>query len=333
MSALKDEFPDTDQRYAVCQQKWEDKDSKAISILPQIYGRVWAIAPDGMQTILSQVDQPIRTIDYAAYRRSESTRFSNISGQVHVLPLQGVITPRASIFSMLFGGTPLDYFSEAFDSAVSNEKVGAIVIDVDSPGGSVYGVREVAEKIYNARGTKPIIASINGMGASAAYWLASAADEIVVTPSGEAGSIGVIAVHTDISGFEAKEGIKHTFITAGKYKAEGNEHEPLTDEATKAMQGRVNEYYTMMVSDIARNRGVDASNVISGFGEGRVYGANQARKAGMVDKVASLDKVMRSLHPNTRKKIAAMEDRTNKWKANGQNTEDGDVAVPARPEC
>jgi signal peptide peptidase SppA len=328
--AMKEEYPDTDQRYAICQRQWDDKDkeSSAVSLMPQVFGRVWAIVPNAMREILAGPAQQITSADMLAYRRKESSRFSNISGQVHILPLQGVITPRSSILSMLFGGTPLDYFGVAFDSAVENEKVGAIVIDIDSPGGSVYGVREMAEKIRSARGKKPVIASINGLGASAAYWLASAADEIVITPSGEVGSVGVIAVHEDISGLDAKYGLKYTFVTAGKYKAEGNEHEPLTDEAATALQGRVDDYYEMMVADIALGRGVSAEDVKSGFGEGRVVGPKQAKKAKMIDKIGSLEQVMRRLHPKTRQARAEMREKVNKIKAeiNGENAEIEPVA-------
>jgi len=308
---MQEDYPDEDQRLAICESQWEDTDGKAISILPQIFGRCWAISPSAMQEILADSDinarHFVRGSDIKAIQAATATRFNSIKGQIHVLPLQGVVTPRASIFSMMFGGTPLDYFGAAFDSAVSNDKVGAIVIDVDSPGGSVYGVHELAIKIFSARGSKPIIASINGLGASAAYWLASAADEVVVTPSGEAGSVGVIAVHEDISGFDEKAGVKYTMVTAGRYKAEGNEHEPLADEARQALQDRVDDYYGMMVEDIARFRGKTTDVVRSNFGEGRVYGAIQAKKAGMIDKVASLEQVLQRLNPKTRQAMAEMQ--------------------------
>jgi signal peptide peptidase SppA len=308
------EFPDADQRRAVCQSQWDGKGGKALSVLPQVYGRVWAILPDSMQTILAS-DKAANAIEFEAYRKKEATRFRKVDGQIHVLPLQGVLTPKASVLSLLFGGTPLDYFGEAFDSAMNNDKVGAVVLDIDSPGGSVYGVHELADKIYYARGKKPIVAMVNGLGASAAYWIASAADEIVITPSGEAGSIGVIAVHEDISGLLDKAGVKVSFITAGKYKAEGNETEPLTDEGITAIQGRVDDYYEMMTEDIGRNRGVSATKVKADFGEGRVWGAQQAKRGGMVDKIGTMEQVLGRLHPESRRKLAAMHDRITQIKA------------------
>jgi signal peptide peptidase SppA len=317
--AMNEEFPETDQRRAVCESQWK-KDgtgTRAISILPQVYGKVWAILPDSMRAILASINQKTtaNTIDFEAYRKKEATRFSNIKGQTHILPLYGVVTPKASILSMLFGGTPLDYFGAAFDAAIESPSVGAVVIDVDSPGGSVYGVEELTDKIYRARGTKPIITSVNGLCASAAYWIASAADELVISSSSEAGSIGIIAEHVDVLSLEAKEGVRFTTVTAGKYKSEGNEHGALDHNAYTALKGRVDEYYETMVSDIARNRGVEKDRVKTGFGEGRVWGARQARAARMVDKIGTLEHILKRLHPSNRKRETAMHERTEQLRA------------------
>jgi len=303
------EFSDAEQRRAVCEQQWDDKKGNAISFLPQVYGKVWAIEPSAIRGMLATVPEKINASELEAYRQRETTRFKDIAGQIHVLPLYGVLTPRASILSFLFGGTPLDYFAAAFDAAIADKSVGAVVIDVDSPGGSVYGIHELTEKIYNARGTKPIIAAISGLGASAAYWVASAADEIIMTPSGEVGSIGIVAIHEDISAQEEKEGIKYTMITAGRYKSEGNPHEPLTGEGREAMQDRVDEYYEMMITNIARNRNVSAVKVKTGFGEGRLCGAPEAKERKMIDKIGAMERVIARLHPESRKKSAQMQRR------------------------
>jgi len=115
-------------------------------------------------------------------------------GTIAVLNLSGPIVPRSSGVEDMSGPTmaSLDRFSRAFDEAAANDRHTAIVLNVDSPGGRVDMVPEVAAKIRAARNdVRPIIAVANTYAASAAYWIASAADEIVVTPSGEVGSIGV----------------------------------------------------------------------------------------------------------------------------------------------
>jgi capsid assembly protease len=149
------------------------------------------------------------------------------------------------------------------------------------------------------------------MAASAAYWICSAADEIVVTPSGSVGSIGVIAAHEDISKALDKEGIKVTLMGAGKYKTEANPFEPLSDAAKQELQGRLNEFYGMFTKAVGRNRGVGAYAVQNGFGEGRMVSAQQAVKEGMADRVATLDATLaRFLGVRTGKGLSPAAERS-----------------------
>jgi signal peptide peptidase SppA len=205
------------------------------------------------------------------------------------LPLQGIIEQHNSFFLEFFGGTSTDMFGRMFDSAVNDPLIRTIVIDVDSPGGSVYGVQELSDKIYAARTRKHIIAVANSLMASAAYWIASAAHEIVAMPSSEIGSIGVVAVHQDISKYESDLGIKTTIIKAGKYKAEGNMHEPLDNEALNAIQSRIDDYYKEFVGAVARNRNVGVGKVLSDFGQGRVFGSQKAKYVKMIDRVGTME--------------------------------------------
>jgi signal peptide peptidase SppA len=139
------------------------------------------------------------------------------------------------------------------------------------------------------------VAIANSLAASAAYWIASAASEFHVTPSGEAGSIGVFAEHTDISKWLDKEGINPTLIHAGEFKTEGNQYEPLTDQAAAYIQSRVDDYYTMFVKAVAKYRGVSETKVRNDFGKGRVFGAEQAVASGMADKISTFDQVLTKL--------------------------------------
>jgi signal peptide peptidase SppA len=216
------------------------------------------------------------------------------AAKTSILPLYGVISQKMNLMSEYSGGTSTELFGKWLDDSIADKSVGAIVIDVDSPGGSVYGVSELSRKIYNARGKKKIIAVANSLMASAAYWIASAADEIHVTSGGEVGSIGVIAVHVDRSEANKSAGLSVSYITAGKYKAEGNFDEPLDKEAKDYIQSRVDDYYSMFISDVARNRKISSAEVASKFGQGRVVGADMAIKNGMADKKSSLDWVLRT---------------------------------------
>jgi signal peptide peptidase SppA len=180
-----------------------------------------------------------------------------------------------------------------------------------SPGGVVTGTDELSSQIFAARGTKPIIAHVNGYAASAAYWIASAADEIVVTSSGQVGSIGVIGVHDDVSAALEKMGVKKTIISSGKYKAEGSPFGPLSDEARTHRQQEADAYYDDFVRAVARNRNVSLSAVRDGFGQGRMVRAEAAIAEGMADRIATLDETIARFagHPTPRRKLAAEREK------------------------
>jgi signal peptide peptidase SppA len=228
-----------------------------------------------------------------AARRTTGTR---AGGAVAVIPLTGVLTPRYSFLSYLFGGGGgLVDFREAFREALNSPDVGAIVLDVDSPGGLIDLVPETAAEIRDARGTKPIVAVANTMAASGAYWIAAQADELVVTPSGSVGSVGVYMVHEDWSGWNEQQGIQPTYISAGRFKTEGNPDEPLSDEARADWQQEVDDLYAMFVADIAAGRNVTADVVQAQYGEGRTLIADRALAAGMVDRIDTIETVIGAL--------------------------------------
>jgi signal peptide peptidase SppA len=259
-----------------------------------VFNEPWAIQVSKMAIIMDLVafkanggiltEEEIQDRIGAATPRRESR-----NGAVAVIPLFGVIAQRMNMMSAMSGGTSTELFGKAFKDAVADPSIGGIVLDIDSPGGSVFGVQELWQTIMDARGEKPIVAVANSMAASAAYWIATAADEIVVTPGGEVGSIGVITAHNDLSAALELSGEKVTLISAGKKKVDGNPFEPLSDQAKADLQARVDTYYTSFVSSVAKARGTTASAVRSGFGEGGMVGAVEAVKLGMADRVGTLE--------------------------------------------
>lgn len=260
----------------------------------------WAILPQSLSVIVEIVTrhfsgekldaEEVQMRIHGAKRPSD-----RVVGNIAVLPLFGTIFPRANMMTNVSGATSAEMFGKQFDALMKDPDIGAIVLDVDSPGGQVSGIEELSTKIYEARGPKPIIAVANHTMASAAYWIGTAADEVVITPSGEVGSIGVFAMHEDVSAALEKEGIKVSLISEGKYKTEGNPYEPLSEESRAAIQGRVGEYYDRFVKAVARNRGVKSSSVRNGFGEGRMVDSNQAVELGMADRIATLEEIITGL--------------------------------------
>lgn len=221
---------------------------------------------------------------------------------IAVIPVYGVIMHRPSMDISSGGCCNIQDLRGQFQSALENPSVSAIVLDVDSPGGTVDGVEELSQEIYKARRQKPITAVANTLAASAAYYLASSAQELAVTPSGEVGSIGVYMLHQDMTGAFEKAGVKNTLIKAGKYKAEGNPWMELDDHAMASLQDQVNGHYEMFTAAVGRNRGVSADKIQNGFGEGRTVMAKKAVRMGMADKVATLAQVLDGLGAKNSKK-------------------------------
>jgi signal peptide peptidase SppA len=213
----------------------------------------------------------------------------------------------AGIISLfgLISRSVLNQVTSFFRFALNDRGISSILFQIDSPGGAIDGVPEFADEIFAARGRKKIIAIANTMAASAAYWIASSAEELVVTPSGSLGSIGVFAVHEDLSKALDMAGVKVSLVSAGKYKVEGNPYEPLSHGARQNTQYQVNAFHQMFVQAVARGRNVSSLDVRTKFGEGRIVLAADAVRARMADRVATLDQTLARLGVGNRKSARA----------------------------
>jgi len=230
----------------------------------------------------------------AAVQRAGDKR----QGQIAVIPVYGTIMQRASSFNMCESGTSTQAVSQALRQANADESIASIVLDIDSPGGSVYGVAELADEIRAS--AKPVTAVANSLAASAAYWIGTAASEFFVTPGGEVGSIGVWMAHEDWSKALEEDGITVTLISAGKFKVEGNPYAPLDEEAKGFMQSRTDEYYGAFTRAVAKGMNVPIDQVRNGMGQGRVLGASQAKSEGMVHGVMTFDQVIRHVQKSAK---------------------------------
>jgi signal peptide peptidase SppA len=312
---MMDEFPDGVQRRAVCESQWETGGQATMTHYPRVLAFIrehpWAILPERLDAILGflrlRAEGGRFTADEIAQRiGATGKRGSRPLGAVAVLAVHGVLTHRADLMTDVSGVTSTERLKAQLIEARANPAVGRIVLDVDSPGGSVFGVQELADEVFATRGRKPIVAIANSMAASAAYWIASQADEVIVTPSGEVGSIGVLAVHEDLSRALDQRGITTTIIAAGRFKGEGTTLTPLAETAKAALQARVDEYYAAFVRAVARGRGVAQRAVREGFGEGRMVGAAEALTEGMVDRIETADALLARISAG----ITALADAT-----------------------
>jgi capsid assembly protease len=287
-------------------------------LLSWVAGSAWAIEPVKAQIILdvlmSRVTGTVRADDTPwddddaedhAVRRQAAARARNEPQEgIAIVPLTGVISPRVHDVEGIStgGGVSAEGFAALMRQLAADSAVKGAVVDVDSPGGNVAGVPEAVDAIRDFRASgKPVSAVAHHWAASAAYWLASAADELVVTPSGEVGSIGVYVYHEDISKRLELLGVTPTLIKAGPNKAEGHPAFPLGEDATAHLQARVDDYYNMFVKDVAKGRKVPVSTVREQFGGGRMVGAQEAVRLGMADRIGSLADTIKRMQRTTAK--------------------------------
>ena len=213
-----------------------------------------------------------------------------IAGGVGVIAVSGGLIYKG--YGWYWRTSYLD-IKRAFRSAMADQRVKSILFDIDSPGGEVAGVFDLVDEIYSARGRKPMIAVANEDAFSAAYAIASAADEIYLSRTAQVGSVGVIAIHANQSGYDANLGVKYTAIYAGERKNDSNPHEPLSDPAREAIQAQVDKVYDLFTATVARNRKLDQNAVIKT--EAAIYGADEAVTVGLADGVRTFEQVFEGL--------------------------------------
>jgi signal peptide peptidase SppA len=268
-------------------------------IVGYVASQLWAIEASKLQELLAVLavraaGQTFTPEDIAARMGEGGGSGGPVQrgGGVAIIPIGGVIAHRMGAMDPSSGGTSAEGIGAMVSQVAADASIGTIVYDINSSGGTVPGIAELAAQMFALRGIKRQIAQVNGLAASAAYWLASQADEIVSIPSGSAGSIGVFSAHQDLSKALEQAGINVTLISAGKFKVEGHPFAPLSDDAKAVMQARVDTAYAQFVKDVARGRGVTQTAVREGYGEGRVLEAKDALKAGLVDTLGTMDETI-----------------------------------------
>lgn len=212
-----------------------------------------------------------------------------VSG-VAVIDCFGELVHRKGDMDALSGLTSYGEIEDALDAAMEDQAVGSIVLNIDSPGGEVAGVFELADRIRAATASKPIVAYAHELAASAAYLLASACSAIYTTQAGTLGSVGVVMAHLDQSGADAKSGYKVTHLYAGAHKVDGSPHSPLTDDARAELQAHVDQLYAIFAGKVAEFRGLALEQIVST--EARVFIGSKAVEAGLADGIVSADALL-----------------------------------------
>lgn len=278
---------------------------KYANILAALYGSAWAIDPRALSVIEGVMEDHLsgELSDEEVGARASSRSYGSVKAEetsesIRVIPLHGPIMNRAGAFSRMSGMTSPQHFAEAVRQATADPAVKHIVLDIDSPGGTVSGTATAAEAVRDARGVKPVIAVANDMMASAAYWIGSQATKIVGGAAATVGSVGVIWPHRDLTGAEAMVGQKTTYIRSSRDKALGQPFEPLSDEVRAFMQEEVDNIAQVFRAEVGAARGLDPEYIEKEWSASTRLGED-ALEVGMIDEIGTLETVIASLKSDT----------------------------------
>ena len=271
------------------------KKKPADSVISAIEKTPWAITPEGLELILGIAQRDISDFEAALEKRQEYDKklYQCNEDGIAIINIFGSIFPRAGLFGAISGGGSIESYSKGLTDALVDDSVKAILFNIDSPGGQVTGVHEFADVIYNARGTKPIYAYISGMGASAAYWIASAVDKIYGDATARVGSIGVVAAWSDGREMKKRAGIRDYQVVSSQ--SPNKNLDPTTDAGREELQKSLDELAEIFIENVARNRSVGVEYVRENFGKGGVLIANEAEYNRMIDGLSSLENVVKDL--------------------------------------
>ena len=266
------------------------------------------VVPGGMPVVASEVSAPRRSrawvfwtvgavvligiliascaIPFALFSKdggskTGSTGWGVGSEAVAVIRIDGVIAGTGDYYS---GYITPEFFYDQFDQALEDESVKAIVLRVDSPGGTVAASEEIASYVESS--DKPVVVSTGDVNASGAYMISSQADEIWALPGSAIGSIGVISQIPNASGLLEKLGVEFQVITAGENKDTGSLFRPLTDEERSLIQGQVDEVYEQFIGIVAKGRDMERSKVEE-LATGWTWSGEKAKTLGLVDRIGT----------------------------------------------
>lgn len=235
-------------------------------------------------------------IDALASREGERLRPGSrvvLRGRTAVLPIVGPIVRHADLFSEISGATSLARTATEFQAAIADPRVDRVMLAIDSPGGEVTGIGEFAAQLREARRSIEIVAYVEGLGASAAYWIAASASRVVLAPTAMVGSIGVVTTMLDTREREAKAGVRRIEIVSSQ--SPDKRLDPATDAGRAKIQALVDRIAVEFVGDVAAGRGVEPADVLARFGQGGMVVGSDAVAAGMADSVGTFEDLLAAL--------------------------------------
>ena len=278
----------------------EDGKPGYLRIIGAIHARPWAIQAADLEAIIAIVEAPTRDLEAVAAKvgkpldNASGNKIENRDGTA-VLTIEGPIFRYANVMTRVSGATSVQQLALDFQAAIDDPAISNIMLNINSPGGQVDGISELADRIRAGNAVKPVTAYVSSMGASGAYWLAAAAGKIVANESAFLGSIGVIASISDNRGAQERQGVKRYEIVSSQSPMKNQD--PGTDAGRSAIQTQVDSIAQLFIERMAKFRGVSVEKVSTDFGKGGVFSARDAIAAGMADNLGDYEGLVAQLMP------------------------------------
>src|SRR5574343_440870 len=266
---------------------------KAIDVFMQ---QPWAIAPEWMDTLHSIAAREneyagnLDALEKKLGRPLGNTMTATVRDGVAVIPVEGPLLAKANLFSKVSGATSYDVLATDLQAALDNPEVKSILLHINSPGGSVAGVSQLAQYIRDARQQKPVHAFVGDQAASAGYWLAAQAETITAADTAMIGSIGVQMSLTKGAQPDGEKSLRFISSNAPLKNAD-----PETDAGAAEVQRVVNDIEQVFLQAVADGRDTTVENVLAQYGQGAVFVAAEAKKRGMIDGIGTYELVLMNL--------------------------------------
>ncbi|MFQ1042845.1 S49 family peptidase [Gilliamella sp. CG16] len=280
----------------------------------------WAIRPDALEKIISIASRTYsdpQLVSLIKSERSLSVINNDDITDIAVIDVIGPIFTRADLFSDVSGATSIEMLERQLDDALYDDSIRAIVLRIDSPGGEVTGTHELANYIDEACELKPIIAYVQGAACSAAYWIASATGRIYADKTATLGSIGVVATWTDDSAARAAAGLTDYEVVSSQ--SPNKRLDPTRDDGRAELQKQIDGLADIFIDDVAAFRDVTRDKVMSNFGQGGIFLADEAVMIGMADEVSNFRDVIAKLSTENTNNINGVPNMGVKAKRDKQN--------------
>lgn len=271
-----------------------------IRIMNFIAGQSWAMQPESFSNLVDIAQREFnkgalsKVIEEAVAGREgrpvNNTRTVENRDGVAIIAVDGIISRYATVLHDICGGVSTEVLAKDFNTALDSPDIKAIIFNIDSPGGASKGLHEFCEMIYQARGRKPIKAYVGGDGCSAAYWIASACDEVIVDATGTLGSVGTVGTITLSKGRDDVEVLE--FVSS---QSPNKRLDIKSEEGKAAIQNRLDELTDVFLDRVARNRNKTIQEVIDDFKQGGTLIGQKAINAGMADRLGSLEAIIEEL--------------------------------------